>query len=96
MPVWQDVGDGVELRSGSLPEVLADLPAPVWALSERGDLVEDASLSGGSFVMGDQDGFSGEQLDLLEDRCEGMVSVGPVALQADQVVSVVHNGLDRG
>lgn len=95
MPVWQDVGDGLALRSGALDELLADLPAPLVVLHEDGPGLEDAEIAGGTFVLGDQDGFTDEQMALLEGAGAEILSVGPVALQADQVVAVVHNALDR-
>lgn len=95
MPVWQEISDGVELRSVELGELLEDLPGPVWALLEEGDRLESSAREGGSFVLGDQDGFTRSQRALLQDRCSGALSVGPRPLQADQVVPIVHNALDR-
>lgn len=95
MPVWQEVDDGIELRSVELGALLEDLPSPIWLLHEDGGLLEQASLAGGSFVVGDQDGFSKAQFKALSSACRRCLSVGPVSLQADQVASVVHNRLDR-
>lgn len=95
MPVWQKVGDGVEIRATSLGDLVERLPEPAWLLSEGGGFREEAFVEGASFVIGDQDGFEEEQRSILEERCAGLVSVGPVALQADQVVGIAHNVMDR-
>lgn len=95
MPVWQGVGDGLALRAAPLDELLEDLPDPLVVLHEDGTPLEAAELAGGTFVLGDQDGFTDEQRALLEQASAEELSVGPVALQADQVVAVVHNALDR-
>lgn len=95
MPVWQDVGDGVELRTLPFDELVEELVDPVWVLLEDGDAIEASTPVGGSFVVGDQDDFTEEQRGVLEAHSKGGVSVGPISLQADQVATVVNNVLDR-
>lgn len=95
MPVWQDVGDGVELKSLTLEALLDELPRPVVLLDEAGEGLDEASLAPGTYVLGDQDELTAEQREAVEARVDARVAVGPVPLQADQVVTVVHNVLDR-
>lgn len=95
MPVWQDVGRGIEAKATTLGDLLSELPAPRIGLHETGEPLEGSGLTRGSFVLGDQDGLTDEQRALVDEAAERTCSVGPVPLQADQVVTVVHNALDR-
>lgn len=95
MPVWQGVGDGVELKAIQLDALLAELPDPVVYLTEDGTALEAAELGPGTFVLGDQDGLTDDQRATVEAASDRTVSTGPISLQADQVVAVIHNALDR-
>lgn len=95
MPVWQDVGDGVELKATTLDGLLDELPEPLVHLHEVGTPIEEAPLQAGTFVLGDQDGLTSQQQEIVKGVVTARVSLGPVALQADQAVTVVHNVLDR-
>lgn len=50
---------------------------------------------GALFVLGDHLGFTPEEDALLRTRAVARVSLGPVSLQADQCIVVLHNWLDR-
>lgn len=95
MPVWQEVADGVETRAVGLSELLAELPGPLAALAEDGRPVGEHEIEARSFVLGDQDDLREEQRRIVDRRVAERLSIGPVALQADQAVTVVHNLLDR-
>lgn len=95
MPVWQDVGDGVALKAVELDALLDELPSPLVALREDGAALGEAGLASGTFVLGDQDELADRQRTAVDGRADEHLSVGPVPLQADQVVTVVHNALDR-
>lgn len=92
MPVWQAVEDGIELRVGSLTDVLADAPEPRVLLHETGEPLGD--LAEGTFLVGDHDGFTDEQLDALDALADVRVRLGATALQADHVAAVLHHELD--
>jgi tRNA (pseudouridine54-N1)-methyltransferase len=48
-----------------------------------------------TFVIGDDRGLTGDQLDALRARGAVELSIGPVSLHADHCIVVVHNLLDR-
>lgn len=93
MPVWQEVEDGIDLRSGELWTVLADAPEPHVLMHEDGEPIEQAP-AGGTFVVGDQDGFTDDQRARLGKRVDRVARLGPRALQADHLVAALHHELD--
>lgn len=95
MPVWQEVAEGVQTRAVGLSELLAELPGPLAALAEDGRPVGEHEIEARSFVLGDQDDLTEEQRRIVDRRVAERLAIGPVPLQADQAVTVVHNLLDR-
>lgn len=95
MPVWQDIAAGFAIRTLSLETLLDELQAPVHLMSADGDPLASPFEGTGSFVLGDQDELTTEQRDRIGRFADHRTTVGPVALQADQVVTVLHNRLDR-
>lgn len=96
-PVWQPSTPGVSVAMLELPEVL-DLvrDAPLYVLAEDGEDVAKAALPrDATFVLGDHLGFTPDEEALLSSRAAGRLSLGPVSLQADQCITVLHNHLDR-
>ena len=96
-PVWQPSTPGVSVAVMDLPELLDALGrAPLYLLAEDGEDIARVDVpADATFVLGDHLGFTPEELTLLETRAAGKVSVGPVSLQADQCIVVLHNHLDR-
>lgn len=95
-PVWASATPGVHVARLALAELLDDVGAPVVTLREGSEDVTDAKLPEGAlFVMGDHLGFTPEEDALLAQRAVASVSLGPVSIQADQCVTVLHNHLDR-
>lgn len=93
-PVWQPSTPGVDVAVLGLEDLLGD--GPVVQLHEAGEDVADADLpAGATFVLGDHLGFTDEEEALLARRGARRVSLGPVSLQADQCIVVLHNWLDR-
>ncbi|MFW5917515.1 MAG: tRNA (pseudouridine(54)-N(1))-methyltransferase TrmY [Halorubrum sp.] len=98
-----DVSPGVELRRMGLSTTLdrllgdasgADDPTLVQ-LHEGGDPLVDAEPPDDPvFVLSDHNDFTDEETELLADRAERRVRVGPELLHADHTISVVHNWLD--
>jgi tRNA (pseudouridine54-N1)-methyltransferase len=95
MPVWQAVDEGVEVRAVDLATLVEEATGPLVHLHEDGEPLAGLAAAGGTFVLGDQDGLAAEHQRVLARAGAREVSVGPVALQADQVAGVVHNRLDR-
>ena len=101
-----DVSPGVELRRMGLEATLDRLfetsgsagtatDPTLVQLHEDGDpLVEAAPPTDPVFVLSDHNDFAPDERDLLADRSDRRVRVGPELLHADHTVSVVHNWLD--
>ncbi len=66
----------------------------VLLLEGRGKDVRDLKLKGNEvFIIGDHDGFPSDKKKFLK-KIDG-VSVGPLTLFASQVITVIHNEIDR-
>ena len=92
-PVWQPSTPGISVARLGLADLL---DGPVVVLAEDGVDVAKADLPPDAlFVLGDHLGFTPEEDALLATRAVARVSLGPVSLQADQCVTVLHNHLDR-
>ena len=95
-PVWADATPGVSVARLPLAELLDGIAAPIVLLDEKGEDVARATLPEGAlFVLGDHLGFTPEEEATLAKRAVARVSLGPVSLQADQCIVVLHNHLDR-
>jgi tRNA (pseudouridine54-N1)-methyltransferase len=93
-PVWQASTPGVDVAVLGFEEALGD--GPLVQLHEEGEDVAAADLPpDATFVLGDHLGFTPEEEDVLRRRGARRVSLGPVSLQADQCIVVLHNHLDR-
>lgn len=96
-PVWQESTPGVSVAVLSFDELLDALPQDgLFVLDEQGVDIRDADLpADATFVLGDHLGFTPEELAQLQRRGARRVCLGPVSLQADQCIVVLHNHLDR-
>lgn len=96
-PVWQPSTPGISVAMMGLEELLEALgPHPLVLLSEDGADIATAEIpADATFVLGDHLGFTEDERAELAKRGARRVSVGPVSLQADQCVVVLHNHLDR-
>lgn len=93
-PVWQDGAPGVDVARLALEELLG--AGPLFVLDEAGDDISMVNVPhGATFVVGDHLGLTPEECATLEKRGAKRISLGPVALQADQAIIVLHNHLDR-
>lgn len=93
-PVWQPSTPGVDVARLGLQDLLG--AGPLVVLHEEGVDISKATLPGdATFVLGDHLGFTPEEEALLDARGAMRVSLGPVSLQADQCLVVLHNHLDR-
>jgi tRNA (pseudouridine54-N1)-methyltransferase len=92
------VRPGIAVAEGGLEAVLADLGGAVTHVLEEGapDLRERALVGDDhAFFLGDHLGFNEECRAALARIGAVPVSIGPVSLQADDVIAVVTNELDR-
>jgi tRNA (pseudouridine54-N1)-methyltransferase len=87
---------GVYVSGRSLEGVLAEIRSPIVALEEKGDDLRGAPVpADATFVLSDHLELTPGEDALVRGRTGLAVSVGPIFLQADQVISIVHNELDR-
>jgi tRNA (pseudouridine54-N1)-methyltransferase len=93
-----EVKPGVSVAEGDFECVLADAPrATPYLLMEDGDDVRDQTLDADDslFILGDHLGLD----DVTKGRIDALggrrLSVGPVSLHTDDVVTLVNNELDR-
>lgn len=91
----EEVRPGLALCTGDLDTVLQDIgDGPRYLLDERGDDVRGQELPEDAvFFVGDQLGFDEATLARLQD-CPRL-SVGPVSLHSEDVVTLLSNELDR-
>lgn len=95
-PVWQPSTPGVSVALLTLEELLDAWREPLYVLDESGvDIAEADPPPDATWVLGDHLGFTPDEEALLARRAAGRVSLGPVSLQADQCITVLHNHLDR-
>jgi tRNA (pseudouridine54-N1)-methyltransferase len=96
-PVWQESTPGVSVAVLSFAELLDAVgDAPLFLLDEAGEDVARVGVpADATFVLGDHVGFTPEEAGELARRGARRVAVGPVSLQADQCIVVLHNHLDR-
>ena len=86
---------GVIVAKRNLTDLLAEVPKPIIQLHPGGDSVTTLpSDTSGTFVLSDHRRFADHDEQILEGRCDRRISVGPVALHADQAITVLHNYLD--
>jgi tRNA (pseudouridine54-N1)-methyltransferase len=88
---------GVELRRFGLATTLSELvgDATLVQLHEDGRPVVDLDPPvDPAFVLSDHRDFTDAEADLLADRADERVRLGPERLHADQAVTVAHNYLD--
>jgi tRNA (pseudouridine54-N1)-methyltransferase len=99
-PGFVDVKPGIAVARGGLDRVLADVgSASLYVLEEgapdiRG--VSDLGRGDQVFFIGDPSGFDEASRRELMQRGARPVSVGPISIHAEDVVSIVSNELDRG
>ena len=95
-PAERSPHPGVYVVSRSLADALASLPEPIVALEEGGRDLRAMGLGpDATFVLSDHMDFTEPERAAILARAPTMAAVGPVSLQADQVITVVHNELDR-
>ncbi len=98
-PGYVEVKPGVAVARGGLEAVLGDLGAATPYLLEEGaaDVRSVAQLATGdvAFFIGDPAGFDDASRARLVTVGGRAISVGPVSLHAEDVVTLLNNELDR-
>ncbi|GAB6879955.1 tRNA (pseudouridine(54)-N(1))-methyltransferase TrmY [Halorubrum gandharaense] len=92
-----DVSPGVECRRMGVEATLdrLDREGTLVELHEDGDpLVEAEPPADPIFVLSDHNDFTEAEADLLAERSDRRVRVGPELLHADHTITVAHNWLD--
>jgi tRNA (pseudouridine54-N1)-methyltransferase len=95
---WNDVRPGIAIADGGVERVLAELDGTALYVLEEGapDLREQVlNAANGCFVLGDHLGIPPAIRDVLLERGAQPISVGPVSLHAEDVITLVANELDR-
>jgi tRNA (pseudouridine54-N1)-methyltransferase len=94
-----EVKPGVALASGGLSDVFADLgPVPKYVLEENAPDIRapGAKLrSDAAFFLGDHLGFQDEVRAQISAAGANAVSVGPLSLHTEDVITLVSSELDR-
>ena len=87
---------GVSIRQGDLESVLDELDgSTVVQLHGEGEPITEGTLSEDvAFVLSDHREFTDAEAQLLAERADERLSLGPRALHADQAITVAHNYLD--
>lgn len=101
MPVvqgqWLPAGDGAAVARFSLSELLAAVGGtPILAL-EEGGAQRDVGNAGPEalFVLGDDQGLTAEELQILRKSDVDLASLGPRSLHSDHCIVLVHAALDK-
>lgn len=97
--LWFTARPGFAVTRGGFERVLADVDDAVpWILDEDAvDIRDAAGLTDrhGLFVIGDHLGIPSDVYARLDELGARRISIGPVSLHADDVVTLVTNELDR-
>ena len=87
---------GIAVACGGLEAVLHDLGGlPLFVLEEGGHDIRGALVTDAAFFIGDHLGIGPEMRSALASAGASPLGVGPVSLHTDDVVTVLHNELDR-
>jgi len=98
-------GEKIELAKGyavekkSLPNLLEELSSQgkeIYILDKKGEDIRSIIISDNPvFIVGDQEGLSKQELKRIKHIPQKKISVGPYMLFASQVVTLIHNEIDR-
>jgi len=91
-----EVSPGMELYRLGFEATLDDASdGTLVQLHAEGTPLPEASLPDDPvFVLSDHEDFTDSEADLLADRADQRLRVGPETLHADQTITVAHNWLD--
>jgi tRNA (pseudouridine54-N1)-methyltransferase len=87
---------GIAVACAGLEAVLRDLAGTaLFVLEEGGPDVRQARVTDGAFFVGDHTGFDPSAREVLVAAGARPLGVGPVSLHSEDVVTLIHNELDR-
>lgn len=90
-----DVSPGVTVQRGDLETAVAGAPGRLVRLHGDGTALPETDLGEpATFVLSDHRSFTDSDDRILEAAGAESVSVGPLAIHADQAITVAHNFLD--
>ena len=92
----REICPGCSIERKSFEHLIKDLDASglnVLLLDGKGDDVREVDLDKAVFIIGDHEGFPADKKKFLKKIDK--ISVGPKVLFASQVITVLHNELDR-
>jgi|TARA_B100001971_G_scaffold119438_1_gene109951 tRNA (pseudouridine54-N1)-methyltransferase len=93
------VAEGYDIEKKSFVKVLEELSEngkEIYILDKRGEDIRDIDFGGDSlFIIGDHDGIPKQELKRVKHLNLKKISVGPHMLFASQVVTLIHNEIDR-
>lgn len=99
-PEWSRSTSGIFVRRGGLAEVLSDLKPkgikPVYLREDGRDLrigISDLS-DDKAFILGDHQGMTPEEENMIQEAGAEIMSVGPVSLHADHCIILTNYFLD--
>ncbi|MGN8219467.1 tRNA (pseudouridine(54)-N(1))-methyltransferase TrmY [Halococcus morrhuae DSM 1307] len=88
---------GVSISRRGLAGVLDELDGTLLELHEAGEPVVESDVPRDpAFVLSDHRNFTAREADLLTERADRRVRLGPERLHADHAITVAHNWLDTG
>jgi tRNA (pseudouridine54-N1)-methyltransferase len=86
---------GVSISRRGFEGVLDELDGTVLALHEDGEpVVEVDPPTAPAFVLSDHQDFTASETELLAERADRRVCLGPERLHGDHAITVAHNWLD--
>ncbi len=95
---WTESTPGVSVRNGGFSELLKELektPHFINYLREDGEDIRGKKFDGPLFVLGDHEGLTWDEEELIKQYRHETVSVGPLSLHADHCIILLHNEMDR-
>jgi tRNA (pseudouridine54-N1)-methyltransferase len=96
---WRKVHSGVYVAKKDLEDLFEELKLhyDIYYLREDGEDIKRAvkDMKDSLFVLGDHMGLKKEDEDLVIKHSKKIISLSPIALQADQCIVITHYELDR-
>ncbi|RLI80593.1 tRNA (pseudouridine(54)-N(1))-methyltransferase TrmY [Archaeoglobales archaeon] len=96
---WKESTSGIYISKKGLKDLLDELSKryKIVYLRENGNDIRSfvGKVDDCLFVLGDHLGLKREQEEVVLSFADGIVSVSPISLQADQCVVILHYELDR-